>query len=388
MVPPSDVDKPFGDVRVAGPEVVFDLGDAHRCVRNQAGGRGDFGQIEPESRVVCEERVGRVRLIVVRNHAEVGRGEVQLKVNPIEMFAVFTDRVHRDVGDRGRNHGEQRHLLHVVFVDLVFQAAVGLKVVVVAFARRAQDVAAGLGNGKRVGAKARIVRDVHVCLLAGPSGLPADEATDRLAEEQLGRRRGREHADAQPRDVDALRNHSDRHQPGAIVLAELSDLLRRARVVTDDNVGRNAKAVTQQNGDVLGMFLVGRNHQTTSIALLRTDDPELVVCLLEHGRHPLTLKAECCAEAHRRLVLGQLILEVGRHGVARWRRPLHFAIDSREIDGPDNAAVAERIGVAIRVVGVSKFAFGGVVVPDERNRCSVTSEWRARERKPLVRMTE
>ena len=204
VVPPGDVDEPLGHVRIASPEVVFDLRNAHRPVRNQASGRRDFRQIKPECRVVGEKRVGWVGLVVVCDHAEVFGGEVQLEVNPIEVLTVFADRVHRDVGDRRRNHGEQRHLLHVLFVDLGFQAAVGLEVVVVAFAWRAEYMAAGLGDGEGVGAKARVVRDVDVRLLARSPCLPAYEAADRLAEEQLGGRRSGEHPDAQPRDIDAL----------------------------------------------------------------------------------------------------------------------------------------------------------------------------------------
>ena len=57
--------------------------------------------------------------------------------------------------------------------------------------------------------------------------------------------------------------------------------------------------------------------------------------------------------------------------VARWGAPLHLAVDTREVHRSDDAAVAERIGVAVGVVGVGEIALGRDVVADERDlrRC-------------------
>ena len=91
------------------------------------------------------------------------------------------------------------------------------------------------------------------------------------------------------------------------------------------------------------------------------------------------------AQPHRHLVLGQLVLEVGRDHVARRRRPLHLAVDPREVDRAHDAAVAQRVGVAVRVVGVRQVALAaGGVVADERDLDRVAAERGTRQRQPAA----
>jgi hypothetical protein len=153
----------------------------------------------------------------------------------------------------------------VVGMDLGLEAAVGRELVAVVGARWAQHVTPGLGDLERVRPQAGVVGDVDVGLLAGTPGLPAHEATHRLAEEQLGRRGGREHADAQAGDVDALGHHPHRHEPRPVVAAELGDALRRGRIVADDHVGRGGEPVAQQAGDALGVVLVDGDDETAGV---------------------------------------------------------------------------------------------------------------------------
>ena len=70
--------------------------------------------------------------------------------------------------------------------------------------------------------------------------------------------------------------------------------------------------------------------------------------LTEHGRQPVAVEAERGAQAGRPLVAGELVAEGGPQHVAGRRAPLHLAVDAREVDGPHDAAVAQRVGVAVR----------------------------------------
>ena len=158
---------------------------------------------------------------------------------------------------------KQRELLgqQIVSVDLSVE---GLAELVVALARRAQHVAARLGDLERVAAQPRIVGHVHVRLLARPSGLPPDETPDRLAEEQLGRRGGGVDAHTQAGDVDAFGDHPHRHEPRAVAVRELGDLPRRLRVVADHDVGRSSRT---------GCGAAGRSPWACSWSIAITSPP-------------------------------------------------------------------------------------------------------------------
>ena len=61
------------------------------------------------------------------------------------------------------------------------------------------------------------------------------------------------------------------------------------------------------------------------------------------------------------------------------RHPLHLAVGAGEVDGPDDAAVAHRLGVAVLEVGEREPL---VVVADERDGAGVGAERRPRQRQP------
>ena len=95
----------------------------------------------------------------------------------------------------------------------------------------AQAVAALLGDLGGVGAQAGVVGDEEEGLLVAHAPGPAHEAADGLAEEQLGRGGGGEHADPQAGDVDALGHHAHRHDPRLGARGEVLDARRRGGVV-------------------------------------------------------------------------------------------------------------------------------------------------------------
>ena len=76
-----------------------------------------------------------------------------------------------------------------------------------------------------------IVGQEEVRLLRAQTRRPTCDASDRLAEEQRGRRRRRQHADTKARDVDAFADHAHRDDPRVVTLRELCDHRGCFRVV-------------------------------------------------------------------------------------------------------------------------------------------------------------
>ena len=79
---------------------------------------------------------------------------------------------------------------------------------------------------------------------------------------------------------------------------------------------------------------------------------------------------------------GEFVVERGAQHVARRGAPLHLAVDPREVDGPHDTAVAERVGVPVGVVGVGQVTLGGGVIAHERDLGAVAAERGARQRQP------
>jgi hypothetical protein len=95
----------------------------------------------------------------------------------------------------------------------------------------------------------------------------ADEATDHLAEEQLGARARRVHADAQARDVDALGDHQHRHEPGARAGGEARDPRGGVGRVRGDDVGALAGDPGEPVGELLRVLLVGGDDQAAGVVV-------------------------------------------------------------------------------------------------------------------------
>ena len=127
---------------VAGAQVVLAFGHAQRTRRHEPGRGRHLGQVDAEQWVGDEQRLGDLELVVVARCLQFVRGEHRL-----EPHALLGDRVHGDVGRRGRHDGEQRQLLgRVVGVDLLVETAVQGELVAVVGAGRTQHVPSGFGD--------------------------------------------------------------------------------------------------------------------------------------------------------------------------------------------------------------------------------------------------
>ena len=329
-------------------------------------------KLEDERRVVLQMRVDRVGFVVDAGD-ERGR------------------RVHVDLGGDGGDHGEQAELFRVAELverrDVLGRQRDAVDHLLVV-GRLAEAVAALVGDLERVVPQAGIVGDEEERLLArrraARRSLPAHEPPDGLAEEQLGRRGRGEHPDAQPRDVDALGHHAHRDDPRSCRMGERRDARRRVGVVGGDDVGVGAEPVAHQAGDALGVFLVGGDHQAGGVGLVDPDALEALVGGAQRLRNPVAFQRQRGAQALRRLLRGQAVLERGRDDRTVGRRPFHQPVDAREVHRSHDGAVAQRVGVAVLVVG------HGLVehVAHERDRLRVRAERCARDAEPAVGAVE
>ena len=112
-------------------------------------------------------------------------------------------------------------------------------VVLVGASIASQRVAALLGDLGRADAQPQVVGDVQPGALVADPRHPAHEPADRLAEEQVGGRDRRVHADPQARDVDALPTPSGR-PPATRPCPPRSASMRdgAVRVIRGDHDGR------------------------------------------------------------------------------------------------------------------------------------------------------
>ena len=185
---------------------------------------------------------------------------------------------------------------------------------------------------------------------------PAHEAADGLAEEQLGGGGGGEDADAQAGDVDALGHHAHGHDPRVGAAGEAGDARRRhrGRRRSPRRALARRSAVRSSVGDAPGVLLVDGDHQAAGVGLAsRRIAGELVVGLraAPSGSHSPSSES-----AVRSRWLGAGRVERRRRSVAAWSEPsgaapLHVAVDAGEVDGPHDAAVGERVAVAVLEVG-------------------------------------
>ncbi len=221
-------------------------------------------------------------------------------------------------------------------------------------------------------AQPSVVRHEQVGTLPSPSSGPADDPTHGLTEEELGRGRCCIHAHPQPRDVDPFGHHADGNDPGRVPRRETTDLRRRIRVLAHGDGRIDPVPMAKMVGDTPGMRLVHCDDEATRLGMFLPDLDQLGVGMPEHGRQPLTLQAQRRPQTLVGLRPNQGIVETGREMSAVWGHPLHRPAEAGEEHRTDDAAVAERIAVAVLDVRHDLV----VVVPHEGNRTSVTAEGR------------
>src|SRR4029079_14573691 len=117
-------------------------------------------------------------------------------------------------------------------------------------------------------AEAWVVGDEEPRTLPRHAARPADEATHRLAEKELGRSRRCVDADAKARDVDAFGYHAHGDEPWVGARGELGDAGRRERGVRRDHGRGRPEPYPQQRSDPASVLLVRRDHEPARIGLL------------------------------------------------------------------------------------------------------------------------
>ena len=144
------------------------------------------------------------------------------------------------------------------------------------------------------------------------------------------------------------------------------------------------KRVAQQRGDAARVLLVGRDHEPAGVGLLAAHLGQPVVRRAQHAREPVALERQRGPQALARARRVEAVVERRRVDRAVRRRPLHLAVRAREVDRPHDAAVGERVAVAVLEVGHGLVA----AVGDERDRARVGAERRARQRQAPTRRRE
>ena len=123
------------------------------------------------------------------------------------------------------------------------------------------------------------------------------------------------------------------------------------------------------------MLLIHCHDQTAGGGLLIADVHQAFVCLLEHVRQPFAVEAQCGTQPLAHAVAVEFVLERGRQHGSVGSAPLHVAVDAWKVDRPYNAAVTQRVAIAVLVIGEGL----PIVVTNERNRSGVAAEGCSRQ---------
>ena len=234
--------------------------------------------------------------------------------------------------------------------------------------RRRHDVVALLLHGGGEGEQRADGREEHGRRLVRRPG--ADHAADGLGEEQRRPVGGHPRQDGGPRDVDALGDHPhadrDPGRPGG----EPLDLLRRLRVVGQDQLGRLAGHPADDLGVVAGVVLVAGQDQPGGVGhavLAQVGDP--VVHRGDDVRHPLALGVQRGPPGLHLHRLGAGLRQRRGDDLAGGVPPARRPGVGGEDDRPDDG-VGQRLLVAVGVVGAADQAARlrprtVLLVPDE-----------------------
>ena len=165
---------------------------------------------------------------------------------------------------------------------------------------------------------------------------------------------------------------------GIDALGEVLDARRRGGVVAERQRGGDAVAAAHEVDDAAGVLVVHGDHQAAGVGLHRRGWPAAAAWAWSStaGSHsPPTDSAVRRRWPDAGAVEG--VVEGGGVLLAVGADPLHVPVDAGEVDGPHDAAVVQRLAVAVLVVGVG---LAEVVVVDEGDGGGVGAERRARER--------
>ena len=222
--------------------------------------------------------------------------------------------------------------------------------------------------------------------LAGSSR--PDEPADHLGEEQRRRRAGGVHAHGEPRHVDTLGDHAHRDQPPAAAPRERRDAVRRTLVVGQHDRRRLAADLGQQLGVRAGRRLVGGDDHAAGVRYVLTLLRQSGVGGGDHRGHPLACRVERGPPGPRGVLGGQRLTQPGRVLLARAVPPPRLA-GVRQEHHRSHDAVGQRVGVAVRVVGLRALqAVGTAFVGDERDRAVVAAKRCTGQREPPRRVAE
>ena len=241
-------------------------------------------------------------------------------------------------------------------------------------------MAALFGDPGGKAAQPRVVGNEEPGTLTRDPARPAHEPADRLAEEELGRRRRRVDADAQARDVhpsDTIRTATSHGSDEEANWAIAADALG---IVRGDEPRGGAEPPAQQRGNSAGVLAVGCDHEAACVRLLAAHLLQTPVSGAENLGEPVSLERERGPQPLAGTGGVEVVVERRRVRRAVGRRPLHVAVRRREEDRPDDAPVGECVAVA--VLEVRDGAVAGV--GDERDRACVRAKRRSRERKPAA----
>jgi len=121
--------------------------------------------------------------------------------------------------------------------------------------------------------------------------------------------------------------------------------------------------------------LVHGNDQPASLGVFLPNLDQLGIGVAKHGRKPLALEAQRSTKALIRLGPGKRIIARRRQVGTVGGHPLHVPAEPGKEHRTNDAAVFQRIAVAVFDVGNDLV----VLVVNKRDRTSVTAEWCARK---------
>jgi hypothetical protein len=181
--------------------------------------------------------------------------------------------------------------------------------------------------------------------------VPAHQPADRLPEEQLGDRGGRVDPDPQPRDVDALGDHPDRHDPR---VREVAKSAIRSLASGSSEVTTTARTPCRWRSSratawacSTSMVMASHRqppaaaHAAAAAARAPGPAPSGATRRRRTARSGAAGRPRCGRGRRRR----------SRTSPSRRGRPLHLPAEPREEHGPHDPAVTQRVAVAVDVVG-------------------------------------
>ena len=130
--------------------------------------------------------------------------------------------------------------------------------------------------------------------------------------------------------------------------------------------------IPQQGRNLLGVFLVHRNHQTTGVGMLLAQLHQLGVGMSHDGGQPVSIETQRRPQPLVRQGPRQRVLERRRHLTAVGGHPFHLPTEPREEHGSDHPPIGQCLAVSVLDVGDHLIG----LVQHEGDGSCVTTEWR------------